>query len=270
MRFHPATVGALTALSVVLTAQAPAPEPSPTSLPVIGRTHSKGFCTTVRDGIAPAVLGLMQNDDLIASSRATLLKAGHDASVKPNKGFEPAAIELDRISLARVADSMAHNLDTVRRTLSDSKRFPRTAVTDDDRRALSLKAQLQAAVDRQNEDYNHLNGVLEIVEMRQMRMEALAATGGSVEPVGLNSAPVDDFPDTSSSQPDSGTLALGGTGHVAQRKIIGRTIWDQLAADVEIQQVRIARAEQTLTPAVVAAATACRGEDASPAPRSTP
>lgn len=269
MRCHLTVSAVLATLSVVLTAQAPAPEPSP-SLPVIGRTHSKGFCTTVRDGVAPAVLGLMQNDDLIAASRGTLLKAGHDASLKPNKGFAPAAIELDRISLSRVADSMAHNLDMVRRTLSDPKRFPRTAVSDDDRRALLLKAQLQAAVDRQNEDYNHLNGVLEVVEMRQLRREALAATGGSVEPVGVDSAPVDGFPDSSSSLPGSGPLPPGGTGHVTETHIVGRTIWDQLAADVEIQQTRIAQAEQTLTPAVVAAANVCRDEDASPAPSATP
>jgi hypothetical protein len=116
MLFQSAAGAVLAVLSVLLTAQVPAPEPS---LPVIGRTHSKGFCTTVRDGIAPAVLGLMQNDDLIASSHAALLKAGHDASLKPNKGFAPAAVELDRIYLSRVADSRAHHLGPTRRRCRD-------------------------------------------------------------------------------------------------------------------------------------------------------
>ena len=39
----------------VLTAQAPAP--APTMLPEIGRTRARGLCTTVRDNVAPAVLG---------------------------------------------------------------------------------------------------------------------------------------------------------------------------------------------------------------------
>lgn len=272
MRLHLTAGAALAALSV-LTAQSPSPSPEPStmSLPVIGHTHSKGFCTTVRDGVAPAVLGLMKTDELIGASHRALLKAGHDATLSHDATFATNAVDIDRIYLSRVADLMAHNLDTVRRTLSDPKRFPKTAVTDDDLRALLLKAQLQAVADRQNDDYNHLNGILEVVEMRQMRSEVSAAMAGSVGPGGANlSAPVNGFLDSSSPLPGSGPVPLGGSGHVAETKMIGHTIWDQLATDVEIQQARIAQAEQTLTPAVVAAATGCRDEGASPAPSASP
>ena len=69
-----------------------------------------------------------------------------------------------------------------------------------------------------------------------------------------------------SSVPGAGPLPLGGTGVVPPGHTLGHTVWDLLAADIEIQQARIAQAEQTLTPTVVAAAAGCRNDSASPAP----
>ena len=74
-----------------------------------------------------------------------------------------------------------------------------------------------------------------------------------------------------------GASSVPGSGpggmfeHVTPRtSMVGTTIWDKLAADVEVQQSRIAAAERTLTPTVIAAATACRGDGASPAPSAAP
>ncbi len=64
----------------VLTAQSPAP--SPTALPEIGRTHSKGLCTTVRDNIAPAVLGLMKSDELLGAGHRAFRKMAADEQRK--------------------------------------------------------------------------------------------------------------------------------------------------------------------------------------------
>jgi len=140
----------------VLTAQAPAPPAAPTSLPEIGRTHAKGFCTTVRDNVAPSVLGLMKTDDLIGASHRAVLKTAHDET-----SSSVEAIQMDHLYLEKVVLAMAHNLGVVKKMLSDDKRFPKTPVSDDDKLALLLKSQLQAAADRQNEALNHLNGILE-------------------------------------------------------------------------------------------------------------
>ena len=248
-------VGAL----CVLTAQAPAP----TTLPEIGRTHSKGFCSTVRDNVAPSVLGLMKTDELIGAGHRALLKMAHDNG-------SPTELEIDQIYARKVVGSMAHNLAVIKKLLADERRFPKTPASDDDRFALLLKAQLQAAADKQNVALNHVNGILEAKAMGQMRSDISTQSANSVAIENKpHSEPGEDRFLGASSLPGSGPDALFDRG-MPLAKTPGNTIWDKLALDVEVQQTRIAAAEQTLTPTVVAAATACRGEAPSPAPSAAP
>jgi hypothetical protein len=251
----------------VLTAQAPAP--GPTTLPEIGRTHSKGFCSTVRDNVAPSLLGLMKTDELIGASHRALLKMAHDNSSKD-------ALEIDRIYAGKVVVAMAHNLGVIKKLLGDEKRFPKTAASDDDRFALQLKAQMQAAADRQNVVLNHVNGILDTTAMSNMRKEVSSQMASSVSAARV--APSNDL-STKSNGADEflGASSVPGSGpggmfeHATPLTgTLGNTIWDKLAADVEVQQTRIASAERTLTPTVIAAAAACRGDAASPAPSAAP
>jgi hypothetical protein len=260
MRLRTTACAALAALSM-LTAQAPAP--SPTSLPEIGRTRAKGFCTTVRDNVAPSVLGLMKTDDLIGAGHRAVLKTAHDQTAG-----SPETMEMDQLYLDKVVAAMAHNLGVVKKMLADDKRFPKTPSSDDDRLALLLKAQLQAAADRQNDALNHLNGILETDAMGSMHKDISSAMQGSLTPTS-GSTPVSaagGFLD-SSSVPGANPLPLGASGAIAPSHTLGHTLWDRLAADIEVQQARIAQAEQTLTPTVIAAAAGCRDDTpASPAP----
>ena len=253
--------GAVLAALCVLTAQAPAP--APTTLPEIGRTHSKGFCATVRDNVAHSVLGLMKTDELIGASHRALLKMAHDNSTSKD------AFELDQVYAGKVVRAMAHNLGVITKMLADEKRFPKTAVTDDDRLALLLKAQLQAAADRQNVALNHVNGILEGKMMGQMRADLPVEMQRSVSAPGSKvTSPDSDMFLGPSALPGSGPGGLFDRG-APLAKTPGNSIWDKLALDVEVQQSRIAAAEQTLTPTVVAAAAACRADAASPAPGAT-
>jgi hypothetical protein len=253
-------VAALAALCV-LTGQATAPMSAPTTLPEIGRTHSKGFCTTVRDNVAPSVLGLMKTDELIGASHRALLKMAHDTTSSKE------AFELDQIYAGKVIVSMAHNLGVIKKMLADEKRFPKTPVSDDDRFALLLKAQLQAAADKQNVALNHLFGVLEGKSMGQMRADISTQTASSVALEGRpHSEPGEDAFLGASTLPGSGPGGMFDRG-LPLAKTPGNTIWDKLVLDVEVQQTRIAAAEQTLTPTVVAAAAACKSE---PSPTPSP
>jgi hypothetical protein len=231
-------------------------------LPEIGRTHSKGFCSTVRDNVAPSLLGLMKTDELIGASHRALLKMAHDRSSKE-------AFELDQVYAGKVVVAMAHNLGVIKKMLADEKRFPKTATSDDDRFALLLKAQLQAAADRQNVALNHVNGILEAKAMGQMRSDLPLGMASSVSAENKpHDEPSEDRFLGTSSLPGSGPNGMFDRG-LPLAKTPGNTIWDKLAADVEVQQSRIASAERTLTPTVIAAATACRG-DAPPAPTAAP
>ncbi|MDQ6944136.1 MAG: hypothetical protein M3169_16685 [Candidatus Eremiobacteraeota bacterium] len=258
----PAALRGVTLLALcMLTAQAPAP--GPTTLPEIGRTHSKGFCSTVRDNVAPSVLGLMKTDELIGASHRALLKMAHDNG-------SPRELELDQVYAGKVVLSMAHNLGVIKKLLADEKRFPKTPATDDDRFALLLKAQLQAAAAKQNIALNHVNGILEAKAMGQMRSDISTQAASSVAIENKpHTEPGEDRFLGASSLPGSGPGGMFDHG-MPLASTPGNTIWDKLAADVEVQQTRIAAAERTLTPTVVAAAAACRGEAPLPAPSATP
>jgi hypothetical protein len=247
--------------------------PSPLPLPEIGRTHSKGLCTTVRDRVAPAVLGLMKTDELIAAGHRALIKSGQD-QIQPSAptGVDrspKAALDLDRAYLERVVQAMAHNLQLIKRVLDDPKAFPKNAATDDDRYALLLKAQIQDAANRQNDTLNRINGVLESQGMNAMRQDISTGMQSSTGPTNSMGSPGAGFFDTLS-LPGSGPSPLNGISAVPPSNTAGHTIWDELARDVEIEQTRVAHAEQTLTPTVVAVAAGCRDELASPAPSANP
>jgi hypothetical protein len=250
-----AALGAL----CVLSAQTPAPA----TLPEIGRTHSRGFCSTVRDNVAPSVLGLMKTDELIGASHRAVLKMAEDST-------SPTALDLDKVYAHVVVSRMAHNLAVIKKLLADEKRFPKKPATDDDRLALLLKEQLQAAADRQNVVLNHVNGILETQAMGQMRSDISTQAAGSVA--------IENKPHTEPGEDQflgASTLPGSSPGGMFERgsqlsKTLGNSIWGKLALDVEVQQTRIAAAEQTLTPTVVAAAAACRAEAPSPSPRATP
>ena len=251
----------------VLTAQSPVP----TTLPEIGRTHSKGFCSTVRDNVAPSVLGLMKTDELIGASHRALLKMAADSSLpKALDGSASPAFQLDQAYAGKVVLSIAHNLGVIKKILSDEKRFPKKPVTDDDRFVLLLKAQLQAAADRQNLALNHLNGVLEGKAMGQMRADIATQMSSSVGMANKPAAEADEDAFLgASSLPGSGPGGMFERG-APLAKTTKNSMWSTLALDVEVQQTRIAAAEQALTPTVVAAAAACRRDAASPAPSAAP
>jgi hypothetical protein len=252
----------------MLTAQTPAPAPRATTLPDIGRTRAKGFCTTVRDNVAPSVLGLMKTDDLIAAGHRGALKTADDTRAAASSGASSGALDLDYAYLRAVAARMSHNLEVLKKLLADEKRFPKTPVTDDDKFALQLKAQLQAAIDRQTVALNHVSGIVETVAIGTAMKDLDANMSGSVSPSSPNaakSAPA-SAPSTgdqflgAASLPGAGPGAMFQRGSVTPSNAPGQTIWNKLAADIEVQQKSIAGAEQVLTPTVVAAAAACRDD----------
>ncbi len=236
-----------------------APVAAASTLPTIGHTHAKGFCDTVRDNVAPTVLGLMKTDELIGASHRAIAKMAHDQTTASHQ-----ALELDRVYMDKVVAAMANNVKMMDKLLSDSNRFPKIAHSDDDRFAQLLQEQLRAARDAQNATLNQINGTIETGRLNESAGEitggpisgALAKNQGDPEwvtPAGNNGSGF------------LGASALAGPGPIPEPRdlalsnnLSGHTIWDLLGAAVEIDQARIARAEQIVTPTVVAAATGCQ------------
>ncbi|HTW85134.1 MAG TPA: hypothetical protein VMD91_13780 [Candidatus Sulfotelmatobacter sp.] len=230
--------------------------------PTIGGTHSKGFCDTVRGNVAPAVHGLMNDDALLGAGHRALAKMSHDAVTST-----PQALDLDRVYLGKVVLSLAHNVGVIDKLLNDPSRFPKAPATDDDKEAALLQSQLRAARDRQNDALNLVDGLLETEQMGQMRSDLpsqiQSATGPS-NATPLPASPTDppNFLDTAG-LPDYSPISSFDPRKLATSNTLGNTPYDHILRALDVDQGRIAAAEQALTPTVVAAAYGC-GAGATP------
>jgi hypothetical protein len=251
--------------SQTLAQTVPATAPSP--LPEIGRVRSKGFCTTVRDNVAPSLLGVMKTDDLIGAGHRALAKMADDATNSSSQG-----VDLDRVYLDKVATSMAHNLRVVDALLADKKRFPDKATTDDDRFAQEVRVQLAAVAAEQHRTLDVLEGTLETDRMGQMRADIDTGMASSVsnqqgQPPLTNDVRT-SFLD-SAGLPDMAPVpVLSERSRLTTGKAPGQRPFDRVKAVIEQQQARIAHAETIAAPTITAAAYACHDDRpaSSPAP----
>lgn len=242
------------------------PSPSPTTLPEIGRVRSNALCTTLRTRIAPTVVGLMKNDEIIGAGHRAFMKMGRDSADN-----SAGSIEIDKLYLEQVETRLVHNLKVVDKLLGDAKLFPAAPANDDERDALLMKTQLMAVADSQRKALDLVSGTLETEALGQMQHDInnqMQSATGNAAPLPAPTADPATFIGTAglpdySAQPGlptrSSTLSTVG----------GHTVYDGLAGVLEQQQGTIAEHERVATSSVIAAVNACRA-NASPAPSAVP
>jgi hypothetical protein len=260
-------VTAVAAVSSQQPAAAAAPSPSPSDAPLkeIGRVGSTIYCTMLSKQIAPAVLGLMKNDEVIGAGHRAFTKMSEDALSRST-----GHLALDHAYLGQVISAAAHNLELVQRLLADRTYFPDEPQTDEERSALELKARLQAVLTQQNAALNILSGTLETDLMGQMQSELdtnLQTAAG--KPGGMSTPkPIDPSQFIGAAGlPDAGPNSRFSTKNLASGTSAKRTIYDSLAVALEVQQRRIAVVERVATQAVVHSAPRQRPRARHRAPR---
>jgi hypothetical protein len=130
----------------------------PSPLPVIGTTKTTLICTVLREHLAPAVLAVMHNDELIASSKVQYREMGLSG---PRQ-------DLDLVAMARNVQAMVNNLSIFRKQLDNEASFPTNPKTDDERSLVSVRSQLQEVVADQTRELDTINGVLETILLKKM------------------------------------------------------------------------------------------------------
>lgn len=250
-------------VAAAVTAAVPAPSP----LPVIGRVRSKGFCSAVRENVAPALLGLMKSDEIVGAGHRAFAKMRSDAIAQ-----SPQALDMDRIYLDRVARATAHNLIVVDKMLADERRFPRKPATDDERFADDVKARLLAVRDAQRRALDVISGTLETEALGRMKSERDTQMDASLaaKPSRGSTADPNAFIDVAGLNLPSPVSALDPRTLNVSSGIPGRTAYDRILGTLETRQAEIARVEAPAATTVTAAALACRDEAASPAPSPSP
>jgi hypothetical protein len=245
------------------------PSPAPTAvLPEIGRVRSTALCTTLRSNIAPTVLGLMKNDEIIGAGHRAFMKMAHDQA-----GTSAASIDIDKLYLEQVETRLVHNLKVIDMLLGDAKRFPAEPKTDDDRDALLMKSQLVAVADQQRKALDLVSGTLETEALGQMQGQIDTQMKNSLSASGAQPAPTSDpvsFIGSAGLPEYTPTAGLPTTSSKTST-LGGHSIYDGIAAALEENQQTTAHREVVATSSVVEAAGACRASLApQPAPSATP
>ena len=242
------------------------PTPSPAALPEIGRVRSNALCTTLRQNIAPTILGLMKNDEIIGAGHRAFNKMARDSA-----GTSGASIDIDKLYLEQVETRLVHNLGVIDRMLGDAKRFPATPITDDDHAANAMKSQLLAVAEQQRKALDLVSGTLETESLGQMQHELngqmQGATGQAAPPAPATPDPITFI--GSAGLPDYSPVPGLPTTSSKMSTLGGHTVYDVIAASLENTQGTIAQREGIATSAVLSAVSECRAA-ASPAPAVSP
>jgi hypothetical protein len=293
-------------LAMLVLALAVPPPPTPAPAPVlqeIGRVRSRTpLCATLRDAVAPSILALLKTDAVFSAGHQTFLTMG-----KHELERSRTQLEFDRIQLDREVVAAVRNMQAVEALLGDSKRFPKVAATDDERRALAIKAQLQKIAKAQNDALNVISGTLETDRLGQMQHERPTKIDAAIGPEGGHT----NQPGTAATDPDLGPVSFLGSAGVAQSpnnnqnppnapnaqglgavqlsgfgvptdirtlagngRSIGRTLYDAAAADLNSARIPVDNLERTASQTIIESAQRCSAEPPPamplPAPSASP
>lgn len=149
-------------LALVLAAAvvaAPVPSPSPAPLPalkVIGSVRSTPFCTELHEIIGPAIVSVLANDDLIASSRPAFATLYHDDILTGSE----ARAHFDLYRLEKLETPIIANVKHVDALL---ERKP------DDPKLQAIRAKLQAVAVQQKASLNVISGFVATEQLGEMQ-----------------------------------------------------------------------------------------------------
>src|SRR5581483_108748 len=151
--------------ALVLAVSVATPKPSATPPKTIIQEHVSPLCTGLRQNIGPAITKVLQNDATIAQSRPLLrnyVKAAATGS---------ASKDLQVSRMERLISPLVKNTSAIEKLLADPYVFPRTAVSDSDKKLLEMRAYLQQVVAQQKAALDVINGFVTTEQLGQLQQE---------------------------------------------------------------------------------------------------
>jgi hypothetical protein len=149
-----ALVLAATVVASPVSSPPPAPQPA---LKVIGSVRSTPFCTQLHEMIGPAIVSVLANDDLIASSKPAFATLYHDDILARSE----ARAHFDVYRLEKLETPIIANIKRVD-ALLDRK--------PDDPKLQAMRAQLQAVAAQQKESLNVISGFVATEQMGELQL----------------------------------------------------------------------------------------------------
>jgi hypothetical protein len=239
----------LSALALVAATAAPSAAPTASPLKVIIRVHSRALCSTLTQRIAPAVAGLMKDDEVIALGQKGVAKMGADATAH-------ASTRIDALGIENVVQAIVRNTEQIDDILDSPENFSLDPKSDDDRTADAIKAQLLVVLTRQKVVLNALNGLIQTEDLGRMQTEGLS---------GIPSATSKStYGPTESEQSALQAAGLGVDPHEIDTRMLnsdlaGMTPYGRLATVLKRYDVHTAEIEAVAAVGITQVASACGG-----------
>lgn len=245
--------------AALLAANALVPAPSPSPLKTIVTVHSSGFCTALRQGVAPVLRGLMRNDALIALGRSAYVTMNRDAtyggyleSSYNQQGAANVVVASGLYGLLayrqrQIANALEHNLGTMESILNDKKRFPDGLPASEQSTLSAMESQLASVVSDQHTVIDVFSGATDAQELTNLfngnpSLGSASLTGAS--PLRAQEQKVD---------PSARVQALAYLGNTS----FGNSVYAKLAQVIGAGQKEISDSETVVAETVMANAPAC-------------
>jgi hypothetical protein len=161
------TLGALVALGAVPAAAVATPSPAPTPLKTITHIHSSPLCTGLRRAIAPAIGRVLQSDRLISASKPMFHDYVRASATQQSKAAQDMAV----MHLEQLITPLVKNTQEVDNLLNNPYAFPKTARSQDEKRLLQMRAQLQAVNDQQKKALDVISGFVDTQQLGELQAE---------------------------------------------------------------------------------------------------
>lgn len=136
------------------------PAPAGTPPPEIEHTYTRPVCSALKTVVAPAIGMLQQNDATIAAT-PNIFKA-YVAGQSNGSGPQQS---LAVLRLENTVTPLSNNILAIQKLLANADIFPPNPQTDDDRRKLQLKQQLEESLAQQQAALDIINGFVTTQQM---------------------------------------------------------------------------------------------------------
>lgn len=148
----------------------PMPTPSPQSalapLRTIASVRATPYCSALRHNIAPAIVGLLAADYTIDASAPIFRAMYRHGTIEHSPSMEFDIMHMESLITPLVKAQRA-----IDKALTDNAVFLKSPKTDDDRKLLEIKRELQAAQSVQKDALNVIGGLVATYQLGEMQQQ---------------------------------------------------------------------------------------------------
>ncbi len=155
-------------LAALAALMAPLPTPTPQSalapLRTIASVRATPYCSALRHNVAPAIAGVIESDRAIDASDPIFRAMYQHGTIEHSESMEFDIIQMESLITPLVKAQRA-----IDNALADKAVFVKSPKTDDDRKLLEIKRELEAVQSNQKAALNVISGLVATYQLGEMQ-----------------------------------------------------------------------------------------------------